>query len=285
MTTPAADLVADACSAGRGLGAFNVVLLEHAEGIVRGAEQAGLPVVLQVSQNTAAFHGALEPVTVASLAIARAASVPVLVHLDHADSVDLVHEAVALGVGSVMFDGSALPYEENVATTRAVVGHCHAHGVRVEAELGEVGGKDGVHAPGVRTDPAEAAAFVAATGVDSLAVAVGTSHAMTTRDATVDEDLVRAIAAAVPVPLVLHGSSGLDDAGLSGAVRSGMTKINISTHLNALFTAAVRGVLDRDPAVVDPRKYVGPGRDALAAEVARLLVLLDGRGGPTTPTS
>ncbi|MBR7742469.1 class II fructose-bisphosphate aldolase [Phycicoccus sp. BSK3Z-2] len=269
------DLVGESRSAGRGLGAFNVVLLEHAEGIVSGAEDAGLPVVLQVSQNTARYHGAFEPVGVASIALARAATVPVLVHLDHAEDVDLVQRAVALGVDSVMYDGSALPYDENVATTRAVVEHCHAHGVRVEAELGEVGGKDGVHAPGARTDPDEAAAFVAATGVDSLAVAVGTSHAMTTRTAAVDHDLIARLAATVPVPLVLHGSSGLDDAGLAAAVAAGMTKVNISTHLNALFTAAVRDALT-DDAVVDPRKYVGPGRDALAAEVTRLLRLLHG---------
>ena len=270
------DPVADARAAGHGIGAFNVVLLEHAEGIVRGAEAAALPVVLQVSQNTATFHGGLEPVLRASLALARGASVPVVVHLDHAEDVDLVHEAVALGADSVMYDGSRLPWEDNVATTRAVVEHCHAHGVRVEAELGEVGGKDGVHAPGVRTDPAEAAAFVAATGVDSLAVAVGTSHAMTTRDAVVDTALVGRLAAAVPVPLVLHGSSGLDDEGLTEVVGAGMTKVNISTHLNAVFTAAVRDVLAADPDLVDPRRYVGPGREALAAEVERLLRLLHG---------
>jgi fructose-bisphosphate aldolase, class II len=274
VTTPTTDLLHAARTTGFGIGAFNAVLLEHAEGIVRGAEQAGLPVVLQVSQNTAAYHGALEPVIVASLALARAASVPVVVHLDHAEDVDLVHEAVALGVDSVMYDGSALPWDDNVATTRALVEHCHARGVRVEAELGEVGGKDGVHAPGVRTDPDEAAAFVAATGVDSLAVAVGTSHAMTTRDAVVDEELIRKIAAATAVPLVLHGSSGLDDAGLAAVVRAGMTKVNISTHLNALFTRAVRQVLDTRPDVVDPRRYVGPGRDAIVTEVARLLTLL-----------
>ena len=195
-------------------------------------------------------------------------------HLDHADDVALVRDAVALGVPSVMFDGSALDYDENVATTRTVVEHCHANGVRVEAELGEVGGKDGVHAPGVRTRPDEAAAFVSATGVDSLAVAVGTSHAMTSRVATVDRELIGRLAEAVGRPLVLHGSSGLSDDELTGAVRAGMTKINISTHINGLFTAAARTVLDADPALVDPRRYVAPARDAVAAEVTRLLRLL-----------
>ena len=281
MTAPltdssAAAVLTRARTAGRGLGAFNVVLLEHAEAIVAGAERAGLPVVLQISQNCAGYHGGVEPLLLATLAVARRAGVPAVVHLDHADDVDLVHEAVGLGVDSVMFDASTLPYAENVRLTREVVEHCHARRIPVEAELGEVGGKDGVHAPGARTDPAEAAAFVAATGVDSLAVAVGSSHAMTERVAAIDLDLVVALAGAVDVPLVLHGSSGVPDEQLSAAVRAGITKVNISTHLNGLFTRAVREALARDPDLVDPRKYVGPARTAVAGEVARLLRLLAG---------
>ncbi len=137
----------------------------------------------------------------------------------------------------------------------------------VEAELGEIGGKDGAHAPGVRTDPDEAAAFVAATGVDALAVAVGSSHAMTTRDARLDDDLIARIAAAVAVPLVLHGSSGVPDDGLASAVRHGMVKVNVATHLNAVMTRAVRAALAADDTVVDPRRWLGPGRDAVADEV------------------
>jgi fructose-bisphosphate aldolase class II len=273
-TTTALDLVTEARDLRRGIGAFNVVLLEHAEAIVEGAERAGLPVILQISQNAARYHGSFEPIAAASLAIARAAGVPAIVHLDHAEDVGLVHAAVGLGVQSVMFDGSALPYDENVATTRAVVDLCHDHGVRVEAELGEVGGKDGVHAPGARTRPDEAAAFVAATGVDSLAVAVGTSHAMTDRVATVDRALIGRLAAEVGVPLVLHGSSGLSDDELVAARDAGMTKINISTHLNGLFTAAARQALSADAALVDPRRYISPARDAVAREVQRLLTLL-----------
>ena len=122
----------------------------------------------------------------------------------------------------------------------------------------------------------DAAAFVADTGVDALAVAVGTSHAMQTREASVDRDLVERLHAAVPVPLVLHGSSGLSDDELRGAVRAGMTKINISTHLNGLFTRALRTVLDERPDLVDPRKYVSAGREAISTETARLLTLLHG---------
>ncbi|MFC5288946.1 class II fructose-bisphosphate aldolase [Actinokineospora guangxiensis] len=258
----------------RGVGAFNVIQVEHAYALVRGAERAGCPVVLQISENCVRYHGSLEPIAAATLAVARAAAVAVAVHLDHVESPELVDEGIALGVGSVMFDASRLPYAENVAATAEVVRRCHAAGVFVEAELGEVGGKDGVHAPGVRTDPAEAAAFAAATGVDALAVAVGSSHAMTTRDAVLDLDLIAALRAAVPVPLVLHGSSGVPDEQLAAAVAAGMTKVNIATHLNKVFTAAVRAALAADKSLVDTRKYVGPARDAVAEEVARLLGVL-----------
>ncbi|HEX6150907.1 class II fructose-bisphosphate aldolase [Nocardioides sp.] len=268
-----ADLARRAADAGAGIGAFNVIQLEHAEGIVTGAEQAGRPVVLQVSENTVAYHGALAPIANACLTIARQASTEVVVHLDHALRLDLVREAIDLGIPSVMYDASAMPHEENIAATQSVVSAAHAAAVWVEAELGEVGGKDGVHAPGVRTRPGEAAAYVSATGVDALAVAVGSSHAMLTRDAELDDDLIAQIAAAVPVPLVLHGSSGVPDEGLRRAVAHGMRKINVATQLNKVMAAAVREAL-ADPALVDPRKYLGPGRAAVSAEVARLLTLL-----------
>lgn len=278
-TTGLTDLLGPAAAAGRGVGAFNVFSLEHAEALVTGAQRAGVPVVLQLSQNAVRYHGSLAPIAQATLALARASDVRAVVHLDHATDVGLVHEAVELGVGSVMFDGSELGYDENVATTTAVVDHCHARGVDVEAELGEVGGKDGVHAPGVRTRPDEAAAFVEATGVDALAVAVGSSHAMTERSAALDLELVAELAEAVPVPLVLHGSSGVPDEEIVRAVRAGMTKINIATHLNKVFTAAVRRTLQAQPELVDSRKYLAPARDAMAAEAARLLIRLDGAAG------
>ncbi|WP_406405013.1 class II fructose-bisphosphate aldolase [Streptomyces sp. NBC_00879] len=273
---PTDDIIGAAYATGRGVGAFNVVQLEHAEAIVAGAEHAGLPVILQISENTVRYHGSLAPVGWATLALARQASVPVAVHLDHAESESLVREAVDLGFTSVMFDASRLPYEENVAATRAITDHCHRLDVYVEAELGEVGGKDGAHAPGVRTDPEEARAFASATAVDCLAVAVGSSHAMHTRNAVLDLGLITRLRDAVSIPLVLHGSSGVSDEDLVRAVASGMTKVNISTHLNGLFTEAVRGHLTAHPATTDPRKYLGPARDAVAAEVNRLLGVLAG---------
>ncbi|WHT22248.1 class II fructose-bisphosphate aldolase family protein [Crossiella sp. CA-258035] len=268
------EIVAAAAREGRGVAAFNVIQLEHAEALVTGAERAGAPVVLQISQNCVKYHGALAPIGLATLAVARAAAVPVAVHLDHAEDPELVREAVALGFTSVMFDASTMDYADNVKATKEIAGHCHAHGVFVEAELGEVGGKDGVHATGVRTDPDEAAAFVAATTVDALAVAVGSSHAMLTRDAALDFDLIARLHAKVPVPLVLHGSSGVPDADLTTAVESGMTKINIATHLNKTFTAAVREFLAANPSTVDTRKYFAAGREAVAVEAERLLGVL-----------
>jgi len=268
------EIVGPAYAAGRGVGAFNVVGIEHAEAIVAGAEAAGTPVVVAVSENCVRYHGALGPIGAACARIAAAAAVPVALHLDHVTEEELVREAAELGFGSVMFDASVLPYAQNVAATAAVSRWCHDQGLWMEAELGEIGGKNGVHAPEARTDPDEAAAYVAATGTDALAVAVGSSHAMLTRDAVLDLDLITRIRQRLAVPLVLHGSSGIPDDTLAAAVRAGMTKINIATQLNKVFTAAVRGRLAADPALVDPRKYERPGRDAIAAEVARLLKVI-----------
>ena len=263
----------------RAVGAFNFVQLELAEAIVSGAERAGCGVVLQLSQNAVGFHRGLAPAAVAAMRLAEAADAPVVVHLDHATDEALVDEALALGMPSVMFDGAHLDDDENVARTREVARRAHAAGAWIEAELGEVGGKGGAHTPGVRTDVDDAEAFVAATGVDALAVAVGSSHAMTSRDALLDDELIARLATRVPVPLVLHGSSGVSDRGIDSAISAGMRKINIGTHLNVVFTEAVRRTLDADPSMVDPRRYVAPARDEVAGEVARLLdVIVAGKG-------
>lgn len=271
--TPTRTLMTDAAAAGTGIGAFNVIHLETAEALVTAAERSGLPVILQISENCASYHGALTPIALATLAIAQASSAPVAVHLDHAENEQLAYAAIDLGFGSIMYDGAHLEYGENVEITARVTARAHAAGVYVEAELGKVGGKDGAHAPGVRTDPVEAVSFVEATGVDALAVAVGSSHAMTERSASLDTALISELRAALRVPLVLHGSSGASDQQIQAAIRAGMTKINVSTHLNGHFTGAVRAYLGDNPAVVDSRKYIAPGRAAVAAEAARLLEL------------
>jgi fructose-bisphosphate aldolase class II len=271
--TPTRTILAEAHAAGRGVGAFNVVHLETAEALAGAAEAAGLPVILQLSENCIHYHGGLDPIALATLAIADASTAPVAVHLDHAEDPALALRAVDLGFGSVMYDGAKLDFADNVAMTRHVVEGADAAGVLVEAELGRIGGKDGAHAPGVRTDPDEAARFVAETGVGALAVAVGSSHAMTERTAAIDLDLVARLAGAVPVPLVLHGSSGVPDDTIVHGIRAGLTKINVSTHLNAAFTRAIREHLTRHPTVVDSRSYVAAGRDAVQQEAARLLTL------------
>lgn len=272
---PTADLLHAAAGRRTGLAAFNVVQLETAEALVAAAEQSGLPVILQISQNCVTYHGALEPIAAATLALARASGAAVAVHLDHAEDEQLARRAVELGFGSVMFDGSTLDYEANVAATARVADFAHANDVLVEAELGEIGGKDGAHAPGVRTDPDEASRFVAETGVDALAVAVGSSHAMTERTAELDLGLIERLRQAVPVPLVLHGSSGVADETMERAIRAGITKVNVSTHLNRFYTDAIRAHLSAHPDTVDPRKYVREGRAAVTREAARLMALFD----------
>ncbi|GHF46523.1 fructose-bisphosphate aldolase [Streptomyces mashuensis] len=267
------DLIGEARAAGRAVLAFNVITVEHAEAVAAGAEAAGAPAVLQVSENAVKFHGGRPgPLAAATAAVARAAAVPLALHLDHVESEELLRSAAVHGFGSVMFDASRLPYADNVKATAEAVRWGHARGIWVEAELGRIGGKAGdAHTPGVRTDPAEAAAYVTDTGVDALAVAVGSTHAMTERTATLDHTLIAALRTAVPVPLVLHGSSGVPDEELRRAVQSGITKINVGTALNRAYSAAVRAYLETHPTVVDPRKYLAPARRAMAETVTAYL--------------
>jgi fructose-bisphosphate aldolase, class II len=277
----ARDLIDAAVSAGRAVPAFNVISLESAEGIVTGAERAGVAVLLQVSANAIAWHGGrLEPIVAACRELAVTAAAPVGIHLDHLEDAALARHAIEqagrLGIGSIMFDASREDYESNLSSTRAIAGAAHAAGLWVEAELGEVGGKDGAHAPGARTDPQEAREFVAATGVDGLAVAVGSSHAMTDRTAQLDDALIRALASAVPVPLVLHGSSGVSDAGIAAAVTAGIRKVNVGTALNLAWTSALRAGLAGSPEARDPRRYSATAREDVAALVAHLCGVIAG---------
>jgi fructose-bisphosphate aldolase, class II len=271
------DLIAAARAAGQGLPAFNVITLEHAEAIAAGAEAAASAAVLQISQNAVKYHGGqVGPLAHATADVARGSSARLALHLDHVDDAVLLRSAADAGFSSVMFDASALPYEENVIATAEAAEWAHQGGLWLEAELGRVGGKPGdsllsAHAPGMRTDPGEAARYTAATGVDALAVAVGSAHAMTGRSATLDHGLIRQLRAAVPVPLVLHGSSGVPDAELSAAVAAGMTKINIGTALNVAFTGSVRALLTADPGVVDPRRYLACAREAMASAVTHFI--------------
>ncbi len=273
---PTSELVAKALRERRAIAAFNVITLEHAEGIALGAERAGLPVIMQLSENAVKYHGSPYAIAAASTAVAGHSSADISLHLDHITDPSLMRLAPELGASSVMYDGAAFAYEENVARTKDAVQWGRQHGIWIEAELGEIGGKDGAHAPGVRTDPREAMQFVEATGVAALAVAVGSSHAMTSKSAALDHELIKALKDALDVPLVLHGSSGVPDAEMALAAQEGMVKINIGTALNIAYTGATRGFLDANPSVVDPRKYFAASREAVADTVAHALQVLAG---------
>ncbi|MET9254059.1 ketose-bisphosphate aldolase [Streptomyces sp. NPDC003717] len=288
---PTGDLVGRAAAARRAVAAFNVITLEHVEAVVAGAESVRAPVVLQVSENAVKYrYGRLLPLARAAVAAAEGAAVPVALHLDHVQSDALLRQAADAGFGSVMYDAARLPYEENLAATRAAADWAHAQGLWIEAELGEVGGKPGqggragkpldAHAPGARTDPAEARSFVADSGVDALAVAVGSTHAMTTRTAALDHDLIKALAGTLDVPLVLHGSSGVPDAELAAAVAGGIAKVNVGTALNAAMTGAIREYLAARPEAVDTRGYLTVGRQAMVRTVEELLRVVAGSEEP-----
>jgi fructose-bisphosphate aldolase class II len=259
--------------------ALNVITLEHAEAIAQAATACDIAVIMQLSENAVRFHGGqLEPIAAATAAVAQLASVPIALHLDHVTDDELLAQAPGSVFSSVMFDAGALTYDENVARTRNAARLAHDAGLWLEAELGYVGGKpdapQSAHAEGVRTDPDEAAEFVRSTGVDALAVAVGSSHAMTDRTARLDAALIATLRARLDVPLVLHGSSGVPDDELQGAVAAGISKVNIGTALNVAMTGAVRAVLTADAALVDPRKYLAPARDAMSDSIRALLEVL-----------
>ncbi|MFJ4366746.1 ketose-bisphosphate aldolase [Streptomyces chartreusis] len=278
--TTTGELITRAAAARSAVAAFNVITLEHVEAVIAGAEWAGSPVVLQVSENAVKFrYGRLLPLARAAVAAAERADVPVALHLDHVQSDDLLRQAPDAGFSSVMYDAARLPYLDNLAATKAAVDWAHAQGLWIEAELGRLGGKNGeppldAHAPGARTDPVEAHAFVADSGVDALAVAVGSSHAMTTRTATLDHELLKRLAAALDVPLVLHGSSGVPDGELAAAVAGGIAKVNVGTALNIAMTSAIRDFLAAHPEAVDSRKYLSVGREAMVRAVADIIEVL-----------
>ncbi|MEY9490240.1 fructose-bisphosphate aldolase class II [Streptomyces calvus] len=286
--TTTGELVARAAADRSAVASFNIITLEHIEAVVAGAESVDAPVVLQVSENAVAFRrGRLLPLARAAVAAAEHAAVPVALHLDHVRSDTLLRQAPDAGFGSVMYDAARLPYADNLAATRAAADWAHTHGLWIEAELGEIGGKDGqgpldAHAPGARTDPDQARAFVADSGVDALAVAVGTTHAMTTRTAALDHALLERLSAALDVPLVLHGSSGLPDEELAAAVTGGITKVNIGTALNIAMTGAVRKYLTAHPEAVDSRDYLTVGREAMTRAVADVITALRPLPAPRT---
>lgn len=258
------------------VGAFNANTLEQMQAIVCAAEEECAPVIVQVSHRALQYIGGgseargLEYVAAVGKVAAQSVSVPVALHLDHANEQEALR-AIALGFTSVMFDGSLMAYDDNVRITRHLSEIAQSANVCLEAELGEVPkpGISSVKANGAElTDPEEAAMFVADTGIDLLAVALGSVHAESRKHIGLDLPRLKAIRAAVDVPLVLHGSSGVRDTDIAKGIRLGLCKVNVATQLNGAFTGAVRKALADAADIIDPRKYLGPARDQMQNAVA-----------------
>jgi len=271
---------------GYAIAAFNANTMEQMQAIVLGAQAENAPVIIQVSHRALQYVGSGSEVRglqyMAALGQVAAASVdvPVSLHLDHANENEVL-QAIALGFTSVMFDGDYLPFAENIATTKRLCAIARDAGVCMEAEIGEVPKPDGAaYDPNeiALTTPDEAETFVQATGIDILAIALGSVHGLKDKSVSLDLARLQAIRARVETPLVLHGSSGVNNEDIAEGIKYGLAKINIATQLSKAFTGAVREVLAADGELVDPRKYLGPGR-AAQVEAVRERIRFVGAAG------
>jgi fructose-bisphosphate aldolase, class II len=275
------DMLEHASEGRYAVGAFNANNLEMVQAIIEAAEEEQAPVIVQISEG-AIRYGGLEYLAAIVRTGAKLARVPVVLHLDHGSGFETNVRCLQAGYTSLMFDGSGKPYDENVATTALIARAAHPCGVPVEAELGQVlQSRDAVTAQQVAsamTDPDMAAEFVRRTGCDSLAIAVGSVHAMREREAELDQDRIRACAAAVSVPLVLHGSSGVKHESIQSAIENGIAKINVGTYLAAGFTEVVRTESAARPREGDPRKVLGPARAEVKERVREKIRLFRSSG-------
>jgi fructose-bisphosphate aldolase class II len=292
---------------GYAVGAFNVNNMEITQGIVDAIVQEKAPLILQISKGAREYAKNSYLKAIINVAVAENPGIPIAIHLDHGDTFEVCRQFVDDGFTSVMIDGSKLPFNENMALTRKVVEYAHPRGVVVEAELGQLGGIE-EHVVGVDdvskhlADPAQAEEFVAKTGCDSLAVACGTSHGAYKfkSEPTIAFDVILEIGRRLPgFPLVMHGSSsvlpefkelinkyggkmpdamGVPEAMITKAAKMAICKVNIDTDLRMALTAKIRQVFAEKPAEFDPRKYLGPGRDAIREMVRHKLHVLDCAG-------
>lgn len=276
-----ADLLQKADQGGYAVGAFNCNNMEIVQGIVNAAEAENSPVIIQASQGAIKYAGLNYIIALARQA-AEGTAVPVVLHLDHGTSFEQVMQCIRFGFTSVMYDGSSLPLEENIAQTRKVLEIARVFGVSVEAELGRLGGTEDDISVSDRdalfTDPSEAEKFVAETDVDALAVAIGTAHGRYKGTPELDFGRLEEINRRVPCPVVLHGSSGVPDDSITRAIDLGVRKINIDTNIREAFVGAMREALGSNPDEIDPRKVLGPARDA-ATGVIREKIRLFGSSG------
>jgi len=256
-------LLLDAQEGCYAVGAFNVENMEMVQAVVAAAEELCAPVILQTTPSTLKYAD-VDFFYANVKTAAEKSAVPVVMHLDHGNSFDLAMQAFRAGYTSIMIDGSPKPFSENVQVTRAVANACHPAGIPVEAELGKVGGKEDDLIGGEGnpyTDPREAQAFVEATGVDFLAVAIGTAHGVYKGVPRLDLDRLREIRAIVSIPLVLHGTSGVPDDTVRACIARGICKVNYATDLRIAFTKGVSAYLKEHPDAFDPKKYNAQGRE------------------------
>lgn len=262
--TTTTEMLQKAQAEGYAVGAFNVENMEMVQAVVGAAEEMRAPVILQTTPSTVRYGG-LEYYYAMAAAAAKAATVPVAIHLDHGDSFELAMRALRVGYTSIMIDGSHKPFEENIAVTSAVQAACAPSAVSVEAELGMVGGKeDDLESTGdVYTNPQQAAEFAQRTGVGSLAVGIGTAHGVYHGTPVLDVNRLSEIRSVVSIPLVLHGASGLSDEAVQECIRRGICKVNFATELRIAYSDAVKAVLKEKPGVFDPKVYSKAGREAV----------------------
>lgn len=266
---------------GYGVGAFNCNNMEIVQAIVEAAEKEKSPVIIQASQGAIKYAG-LDYVVALCNAAAKNASIPIALHLDHGTDMEQVIQCITGGFTSVMYDGSAKPFEENVAMTKKVVEIARAARVSTEAELGKLGGiEDHINVSerdAMMTDPEEAKLFVEQTGVDSLAVAIGTAHGPYKLPPKLDFARLEKIRGLVSVPIVLHGSSGVPADDLRTAISLGVRKINIDTNIREAFCNTLRDEIAKQPGEIDPRKLLKPARQAMV-EVIREKIQIFGSNG------
>ena len=264
MYVTSEKLLLDAAGGGYAIGAFNAENAEMVWAIITAAEEARSPVIVQTTPGTLKYlHEGYFAGMVKNAA--QAASVPVVLHLDHGSSFELAKSCVENGYSSVMIDGSKLPCDENAALTKRVCDFAREHGIPVEGEIGIIGGKEDTTQAdsGIYTDPAQAAAFASLTGVSSLAISIGTSHGFYKTAPVLDLDRISETKKHTDVPLVLHGASGLSDETVTRAARLGMSKINFATELRDIYTKALKEYIASDPDVFDPKKYGSHARTAV----------------------
>lgn len=270
------QLLLDAQKGGYAVGAFNVENMEMVQAVVAAAEELHAPVIMQTTPSTVKYADLAY--FYANVKAAEKASVPAVMHLDHGNSFELAMQALRAGYTSIMIDGSHESFEDNISLTQSVVEACHPSGVVVEAELGKVGGKEDDLVAGEGnpyTDPQEAKIFVERTGVDSLAVAIGTAHGVYKGIPHVDVERLSEIRKVVDIPLVLHGTSGVPDDQVRECIKRGICKVNYATDLRIAFSKGVKAYLADHPDAIDPKKYNAQGREEVKTYVMNKIKVCD----------